>query len=249
MRAMLSFVSLRPSDPLRLLSYARRLVRLMRRGAALREAAGDDDAVGMETAARALAAAFPGSQWACWCWLRRVANVSAPPPHSAAAAVVAVALRSAAWEVEVRAPPPESLPQHARFSGHKRDRAQGGSAASSANNARKEQLRAAAGAPPDAAFVALAHGGCGGVRVGLLLSPDAAPHGAATMLLRGGDAADAAMRAAAAFEQAARVPVLALDVALSDDGGEAKLLLLAAGPIDTQTAAAVAEVLSELALS
>ena len=222
----------------------------MRRGAALHEAAGNDDAAVGETAARALAAAFPkGSQRPYWCCLRRIASVSAPPPHSAAAAVVADALRSAAWEVEVRAALPESLPQHARFSGHKRDRAQGGSAASSANNARKEQLRAAAGAPPDAAFVALAHGGGSGVHVGLLLSPDAAPHGAATMLLRSGDAAGAAMRAAAAFEQAAGVPVLALDVALSDDGGEAKLLLLAAGPIDTQTAAAVAKALSELAVS
>ena len=177
----------------------------------------------------------------------RIASVSAPPPHSAAA--VADALRGAAWEVEVRAALPESVPQQARFSGHKRDRGQGGSAASSASNARKDELRAAAGAPPDAAFVALSHGSCNHVQVGLLLSPDAAPHGAATMLLRSGDVANAAMRAAAAFEQAARVPVMALDVALRDDAGEVKLLLLAAGLIDTQTAAAVAEALSRLALS
>ena len=224
----------------------------MRRGAALREAAGGDDAAGMGNATRALAAAFPqGSKQAMsWCCMLRIASVSAPPPHSAAAAVAADALRSAAWEVDVRAAQPESLPQDARFTGHKRDRAQGGSAASSANNARKDELRAAAGAPPDAAFVALAHGSGGGVHAGLLLSPDAAPHGAATLLLRSGDAADAAMRAAAAFEQAAGVPLLALDVALlSDDAGEAKLLLLAAGPIDTRTATAVAEALSELALS
>jgi hypothetical protein len=224
----------------------------MRRGAALREASGVDDAAGADMAARALAAAFPkGSRRASWCCLRPVAGVSAPPPHSAAAAVVADALRSAAWEVEVRAAPLEATPQQARFTGHKRDRAHGGSAASSANNARKNELRAAAGAPPDAAFVALGHGSCGGVHVGLLLSPDAAPHGAATALLRG-DVRGAAMRAAAAFEHAAGVPVLALDVALSDalgDADEAKLLLLAAGPIDLQAAAAAAKALSVLALS
>ena len=222
----------------------------MRRGAALREAAGEDDAAGLETAARALAAAFPeGSQRASWCCLRRVACVSAPPPHSATAAVIADSLRGAAWEVEIRAAPLQATPQQTRFTGHKRDRGKGGSAASSANNARKDELRAAAGAPPDAAFVALAHGSCGGVHVGLLLSPDAAPHGAATALLRG-DLRAAVMWAAAAFEQAAGVPLLALDVALlSYDAGEAKLLLLAAGPIDTRTATAVAEALSELALS
>ena len=221
----------------------------MRRGAALREAAGEDDAAGVETAARALAAAFPeGSQLASWCCLHRVACVSAPPPHSVAAAAIADPLRGAAWEVEIRAAPLQATPQQTRFTGHKRDRGNGGSAASSANNVRKDELRAAAGAPPDAAFVALAHGSCGGVHVGLLLSPDAAPHGAATALLRG-DLRAAVMRAAAAFEQAAGVSLLALDVALNDDAVEAKLLLLAAGPIDSQAAATVAEALSQVAPS
>jgi hypothetical protein len=227
-------------------SYARRLLRLLRRGVAVADGGGGAAATAA-AAERALAATAPHAA-ARWCDLGRLAVVAAPPAHAAAADAAADALRAAGWRVERRTlaaeeegaaaaaagaqrsaaskrPAAEPVDEDARVTATGSDdtpqeppqqqqraqQQQGRRGRNAAALARRAQLRANAGATPDAAFASLLHGdtaAVGGVRAGVLLSPDAAPHGAAALPLAaaphdGGAAAAAALRAVAALTRPA----------------------------------------------
>jgi hypothetical protein len=251
-------------------SYVRRALRLLRRGVTLCDAAdAEARAESAAAASRAVAAACPATSapTAAWCHLRRVAAVGAGAADAAVADAAAEVLRAAGWHVERRVVAPSDAAHTQRFAGSKRAAAALADCATDATSserappaappqraARRERLRAAAGAPPDAMFCSLLppgedDAGAAAVRAGVLLSPDAAPHGVLSLLLRCGGAGDDASAGRAVAEGALRAAdalaccsgaaaPLALDLAPA--GGAWRCCFLVAGPWDAAGAAAAA---------
>lgn len=203
--------------------YRRRMMRLLRRAVDLHaDASVEDQATAHSAAVTALGQLSPAS----WCSAHRIACVATLPTAAAAAAAASDVFSRAGWATQTRAVQPAA--PSLRFRGVKRP-------ASQPEAERRDRLRAAAGATPDASLAVLSSTrvGC----AGLLLSPDAVAHGALSLVFSASDAGavpDGALAAGLSLQLVTAVnavsnsPAVTIDLALAD--GAWKVLLLAGGP-------------------